>query len=590
LTLVLAACAVFSTGPEGFAQKNPPRKVVMVFDVGGRGDGGFNDLGARGLERAIRELGIEARYIESRRTLERDTALRAAADSDAGMIIGVGFVFSDPFNELAARHRDKQFVCVDYSDRRDGQGRVMPPEPNLAGLTFREEEGAFLVGAMAAWKSRTGKIGFLGGMDSPVIRKFLAGYQAGARQARPDIQVLAQFAGITGKAFNDPVKGQRIADQLYSQGADIVFHAAGATGAGLFRTAKRLKKLAIGVDTDQRGQAPGLVLTSMTKHVDVAVFESIRAWCEGRFSGGVQVFGLKENGVGFVYDQHNRNLVTEEVYRKALTLKERIVGGELAVPTTMQEKRLFAKAELLDVLSQVQAEAATVLGRLDADLARSAKRLAGEDLAGGHARDVLKGLYRTNPYIIDCGTVNDRGIITAVEPAAHRGAEGADISAQAHMVKLFSTHRPVLSGAFRSVEGPEAVVLHHPVLSASGQFAGSVFVLFAPEYLLGRIIGPVSANLPLGIPVMQTDGLMLHALDTRQIGLNVFTDPLFKPFPELISLLRRMAADREGTGTYAFFRKGSDVPAVKEIFWKTVPLHGTEWRIGISCAQEDMEK
>jgi basic membrane protein A len=149
----------------------------MVFDVGGRGDGGFNDLGALGMERAVRELGIEARYIESRRTLDRDTALRAAADSDAGMIIGVGFAFSESFNELAARRRDKKFVCVDYSGRRDGQGREVPPEENLAGLTFREEEGAFLVGAMAAWKSKTGKIGFLGGMDSQVIRRFLAGYK-----------------------------------------------------------------------------------------------------------------------------------------------------------------------------------------------------------------------------------------------------------------------------------------------------------------------------------------------------------------------------------------------------------------------------
>lgn len=593
LAVMLVGCALFSTAGEGKAQAqgqgNPPLKVAIVFDLAGRGDGGFNDSAALGMERAVRELGVQVNYMDTRRNLDRDLALKAAAASDVGMIVGVGFSFSDPFNELAAQYPGKKFVCVDYSVRQDDRGQAVPPPENLAGLTFREEEGAYLVGAIAALKSRTGKIGFIGGMDSPVIRKFLAGYKAGAEAARPDIRVLSQFAGITGKAFNDPVKGQRIADRLYGEGADVIFHAAGATGAGLFRTAKRLKKLAIGVDIDQHSQAPGLVLTSMTKHIDVAVFETVKAWSEGRFSGGVKVFGLKENGVGFVYDKNNRKLITEEVHRKALALRERILGGELVVPATIQDGRKLSEAELQDVLAQVHKETASVLGRLDADLARSARRLAGRDLAGDHAREVLKGLYRSNPYIIDCGTVSDKGIMVAVEPAQQRSSEGADISGQAHMVRLFSTHRPVLSGAFKSVEGPEAVVIHHPVFSSSGQFAGSVFVLISPEYLLGRIIGPVTSNLPVGIPVMQTDGRMIHALDARQIGLNVFSDPLFAPFPELIALLRRMASEREGNGSYAFLRRGSDGAVSKVVFWKTISLQGTEWRIGISCAKDAME-
>jgi hypothetical protein len=177
----------------------------------------------------------------------------------------------------------------------------------------------------------------------------------------------------------------------------------------------------------------------------------------------------------------------------------------------------------------------------------------------------------------------------AVEPERHRTSEGAHISGQAHMIRLFATHKPVLSGAFRSVEGPEAMVIHHPVFSSSGQFTGSVSVLFSPEYLLGRIIGTVSSNLPVGIPVMQTDSRMIHALDIRQIGLNVFSDPLFKPFPELIALLQRMASEREGTRNYSFFRKGSDVPMIKEIFWKTISLHGTECRIAITCGRNSME-
>jgi basic membrane protein A and related proteins len=586
--VLLVSLAIFSTAQEGGAQNNPPLKVAMVFDVAGRGDGGFNDSAARGLERAVLELGVKAFYIDAVRNLDRDLALNAAAESDVGMIIGVGFAFTDPFNELAARYPGKKFVCVDYSVRYDDRGHVVPPVQNLAALTFKEEEGAYLVGAIAAWKSRTGKIGFIGGMDSPVIRKFLAGYQAGAEAARPDILVVSEFAGITGKAFNDPMKGQRIATRLYGEGADIIFHASGATGAGLFRAARRLNKLAVGVDIDQRAQAPGLVLTSMTKHIDVAVFESIKAWSEGRFSGGIKIFGLKENGIGFVYDGNNQKLIPEEIYRKTLALKEKITNGELVVPSTMQNNQTLAKEELLEVLAQLHRETVTVLNRLDADLALSAKRLSGLELKGTRARNILKQLYRANPYIIDCETVSDKGIMLAVEPEQHRASEGADISGQAHMIRLFATHKPVLSGAFRSVEGPEAVVIHHPIFSSTKRFTGSVSALFAPEYLLGRIIGPVLSNLPVGIPLMQTDGLMIHALDTRQIGLNVFSDPLFKPFPELIALLRRTASEREGTGSYSFFRKGSDVPVIKEIFWKTISLHGTEWRIAITCARDSI--
>jgi basic membrane protein A and related proteins len=163
----------------------------MAFDVGGRGDGGFNDSAACGMDKAVQELGAKALYIDTATILERDMALNTAAASDVGMIIGVGFAFTDSLSELAIRYPGKKFVCVDYSVRHDDKGHVVPPPENLATLTFKEEEeGAYLVGAIAAWKSMTGKIGFLGGMDSPIIRKFLTGYKAGAEAARPDIQVL----------------------------------------------------------------------------------------------------------------------------------------------------------------------------------------------------------------------------------------------------------------------------------------------------------------------------------------------------------------------------------------------------------------
>ena len=250
----------------------------------------------------------------------------------------------------------------------------------------------------------------------------------------------------------------------------------------------------------------------------------------------------------------------------------------------------FCRKDLQDVLSQLRGEITTVLNKLDADLKHSVQTLSVRGLKGDHARDVLKRLYRANPYIIDCETVSNQGIMLVVEPPEHRTSEGADISGQAHMVTLFKTGKPVMSGAFHSVEGPEAVVIHHPVFSADHRFAGSVSALFAPEYLLSNIIGPVAANLPVDIFLMQTDGLVIYDMDTSQIGLNVFRDPLYQPFPELIALARKVAAENEGSGWYRFHQKGSEGPVSKVAYWRTVALHGATWRLVITCAKDSIEK
>lgn len=178
----------------------------------------------------------------------------------------------------------------------------------------------------------------------------------------------------------------------------------------------------------------------------------------------------------------------------------------------------------------------------------------------------------------------------AVEPYEHRSSEGSDISAQEHMVKLFKTKEPVLSGSFRSVEGPDAVVIHHPVFSPNHQFAGSVSALFATEYFLAGIIGPVASTLPVDIFLMQTDGLMIYDVDPKQIGLNVFRDPLYQPFPDLIALARKVVAADEGSGVYRFYRKGVEAPVMKEAYWRTVALHGSMWRLVITCAKDSIEK
>ena len=571
------------------AQNPAPLTVALVFDIGGRGDGGFNDSAYSGLEKAVAELGVKVVYIEHKRNLELDHALNEAAASDAGMIIGVGFGFSDKLNKLAVQYPNKKFACVDYDVQYDDKGRIVALPTNLAGFTFKEEEGSYLVGAIAALTSKTGKIGFIGGMDSPIIRKFQTGYLAGARAVRPAVLVTSKFTGITGQAFNDPQTGYRIATLMYKQGVDVIYHAAGATGTGLFKAARKMNRLAIGVDIDQSAQAPGRVLTSMLKNMDVAVFESVRTCAQGNFSGGLKTFGLKEHGVGFVYNDQNKKLIPEDVYNQVLALRDKIIAGELIIPAASEHQTLLSKKELQDLLSRLQSEIETALNKLDGDIHHSAKVLSGKDLKGDFARDILKGLYAANPYIIDCETVSNSGIMVAVEPPAHRTSEGADISKQAHMVKLFQTHKPVMSGSFRSVEGPQAVVIHHPVFSQDHRFSGSVSALFAPEYLLSSIIGPVAANLPVGIFLMQTDGLMIYDVHTKQIGLNIFTDSLYQSFPELIAFAQKMAAANEGSGEYKFYSKGKQSPVTKVAYWRTVSLHGRAWRLGINCAKNNIE-
>jgi basic membrane protein A and related proteins len=483
---MLVVAAVFLIAPDAFAQKALPLKVTLIFDIGGRGDGGFNDSAYRGLEKAVAELGVKAVYLEPGGSLDRENALNSAATSDADMIIGAGFIFTDRMNALAAQYPEKKFVCVDYSIRPDNQGRIQAVPENLAALLFKEEEGSYLVGAIAALKSRTGKIGFLGGMDSPIIRKFQSGYLAGAKSVRKDIIVLSEFAGITGRAFNDPQKGYRIANRMYGQGADIIYHASGVTGEGLFRAAKKWRRWAIGVDIDQSAQAPGLILTSMTKHVDIAVFESVKACVAGNFSGGRKTFGLKENGVGFVYDDHNKALIPAGIHDQVLALREKIVSGELIVPDAGQGKPLLARNDLKDFLSELKDEITATLDRQGADSKHDAKMLSVTELNG--------------------------------------------------------------------------------------------------------IIAPIAAHLPVDIFLMQPDGLMIYDVDPDQIGRNVFHDPLYQPFPELLALAKKVAVNKKGTGVYRFYQEGSDAPVIKKAYWKTIGRHGAEWRIVITCAKDRIEK
>ncbi len=303
-------------------------KIGVVFDVGGLGDKSFNDSANRGLVKAKTELGVQTQYIEPGDGSDRESAVRQRAAAGDKLVVGVGFIFSDDITKLAGQFPDTKFACIDYTLP---QGIEKTP-PNLAGLRFREEEGSFLVGAIAGRVTKTKKLGFVGGMKIPLIRKFEAGYTAGVKQVCPDCTVLAAYAGTEPKAFADPTKGKELALAQYARGVDIVYHASGKTGDGVFDAAKEQKKFAIGVDSDQFHVAPCCVLTSMIKKVDVAVFDAIKQVVDNKFASGVHEFGLAENGVGFVYDENNKAFIPQAVIDEVNGLSKQIIAGTIKVP------------------------------------------------------------------------------------------------------------------------------------------------------------------------------------------------------------------------------------------------------------------
>ncbi|HEU4613208.1 MAG TPA: BMP family ABC transporter substrate-binding protein [Kofleriaceae bacterium] len=323
---LLVAGAVFVPTREAAPGKGI--RVGLVFDIGGKNDKSFNEAAWRGLERARRELGVQVDYIEPSEGADRESALRSLAARDVDLVIGVGFIFGPDLERLAKQFPNVKFAGIDYTPS-EGVGEL----PNLAGLRFREHEGSFLVGAVAGLVTHTKIVGFVGGMKIPLIRKFEAGYEAGVHHVCPTCRVLSAYAGSEPKAFADPPLGQELAAAQYGQGADIIFHAAGKTGDGVFAAARQRKALAIGVDSDQYEAAPCCVLTSMVKRVDVAVVDVIQDVLANRFRGGVHELGLAEHGVTFVADEHNQGrLLPLDVVQRVKALGEEIVAGRIVVP------------------------------------------------------------------------------------------------------------------------------------------------------------------------------------------------------------------------------------------------------------------
>jgi len=305
-------------------------KAGLVTDTGGINDRSFNQSAYDGLQRAAKELGAEIKYTESAKNADYVPNLTQFARNKYDVVFAVGFKMQDALKEVAPRFPDVKFAIIDGD---------APDLPNCVSYKFDEEQGSFLAGALAGGVTKTGVIGFIGGEQMPLIEKFQAGYVAGAKTTRPDIDVKIGYVG----AFNDPQKGQELALSQIAAKADILYQAAGESGVGVIKAVqnKGAGFYAIGVDKDQDGEAPGRVLTSMVKRVDVATFSVIEAAAKGTFQAGTTVLGLQDGGVGLSEMQYTKKDVPAEVLRKVDTLKQQIIAGKIKVPATNEELQAF---------------------------------------------------------------------------------------------------------------------------------------------------------------------------------------------------------------------------------------------------------
>jgi len=295
---------------------------ALVYDLGGKFDKSFNEAAFNGASRWAEETGGSFRDIELQSEAQREQVLRRFAEAGFNPVVTTGFSMSTPIASVAADYPDTKFVTID--------GFVDPAEhPNVLSILFAEHEGSYLVGMLAAMASESGVVSFVGGMDIPLIRKFACGYAQGVKAVNPDATVISNMTGTTPAAWNDPVKGSELTLAQISQGADVVFAAAGGTGLGVLQTAADNNILSIGVDSNQNYLHPGQVLTSMLKRVDVAVYDSMEAGAD--LETGVMALGLAENGVGYALDENNADLVSAEMQAAVDAAREQIVAGDLVV-------------------------------------------------------------------------------------------------------------------------------------------------------------------------------------------------------------------------------------------------------------------
>ena len=316
--VVGATLAVALAGGIALASDFTP---AIVWDVGGKFDKSFNQTAHDGAERYKTESGIAYRGYEVSEPAQRDRTVHDAARGGAQVVVAVGFTMAGAVEAAAREFPKTRFTLID----------AVVDLPNVQSVLFKEHEGSFLVGMAAAMSSRSGRIGFVGGMDVALIRRFALGYEEGAKHVRPDIVVYQDMTGTTSAAWTNPARGAELARAQFERGADVVYAAAGATGLGVLQAAKDAGKLAIGVDSNQNYLHPGTMLTSMIKRVEVAVYEAFKSAREGTWKGGVRVLGLAEGGVGWALDEHNRSLISPRLEASIEKARKAIIAGEIKV-------------------------------------------------------------------------------------------------------------------------------------------------------------------------------------------------------------------------------------------------------------------
>jgi len=295
---------------------------ALVYDMGGKFDKSFNQAAYEGMERWKKDTGGKYLDFEIANETQREQAVRRMAERGASPIIAVGFSQASSIEKVAKEFPKLKFAIID----------MVVNLPNVQSVVFKEQEGSYLVGVMAAKASKTGKVGFVGGMDIPLIRKFQCGYEQGAKATNPKAEVVANMTGTTGAAWNDPARGGELTKAQFNRGVDVVFAAAGGTGVGVYQAAKDAGKLAIGVDSNQNHLHPGTMLTSMLKRVDVAVYNVAKA-----HTPGMSVLGLKEGGVDYALDEHNAKLVTPDMKKAVEEAKAAILSGKVKVADYMAD-------------------------------------------------------------------------------------------------------------------------------------------------------------------------------------------------------------------------------------------------------------
>ena len=300
---------------------------AVVFDMGGKFDKSFNQGVYDGVERFKEETGTEYREFEVTNETQREQALRRMAQRGANPIIGVGFAQAGPIETVATEFPDTQFTLI------DGVVEL----PNVQSVVFKEQEGSFLVGILAAMASESEMVGFVGGMDIPLIRRFACGYEQGAKHADAKVAVIQNMTGTTPAAWNDPGRGSELAKGQFDRGVDVIYAAAGGTGVGVYQAAKDADRLAIGVDSNQNYLQPGTMLTSMLKRVDVAAYNALKQAQDGTWEPGLQVLGLAEDGVGWALDENNETLITADMQAAVDAATASIVSGEIEVHDYMSD-------------------------------------------------------------------------------------------------------------------------------------------------------------------------------------------------------------------------------------------------------------